>query len=79
MHFSYNYCIISYRHPETSERPTFTNLVFRLSQPENQLLQWTDTSISTHDDPQSTMLGAPLETASNLHFDLQQQYLDVNN
>ena len=62
------------RHPETSGRPIFTNLVFRLSQPENQLLQWMNT-IGTH-DPQSTMLGAPLETASNLHSDLQQQYFD---
>ena len=58
-----------------SGRSTFTSLLFKLSQPENQLLQWTDT-IGTHDDPQSTMLGAPMETASNLHFDLQQQYLD---
>ena len=61
------------RHPEASERPSFITLVFRLSQPENQLLKWTDRDKSdTH--PQSTMLGAPLETASNLHSDLQQQY-----
>ena len=65
---------LSVRHPETSGRPSFANLISRLSQPENQLLKWTDRDKSvTH--PQSTMLGAPLEAACNLHSDLQQQYL----
>ena len=63
----------SYRHPEASGRPSFDSLVSKLSQPENQLLKWTDKDKSvTH--PQSTMLGAPLEAASSLHSDLQQQY-----
>ena len=63
-----------YRHPETSGRPSFASLVSRLSQPENQLLKWTDRNKNvTHS--QSTMLGAPLETASNLYSDLQNTYM----
>ena len=67
------YITIAFRHPEASGRPSFSTLLSRLSQPENQLLKWTDTI--TH-DPQSTMLGAPLKTASDLHSDLQQQYIN---
>ena len=62
------YITITFRHPEASGRP-FSTLLSRLSQPDNELLKWTDTI--TH-DPQSTMLGAPLKTAS----DLQQQYIN---
>ena len=62
---------VTHRNAEASERPSFVSLVSRLSQPENQLLKWADKDKSvTH--PQSTMLGAPLEAASDLHSDLQQ-------
>ena len=37
------------------------------------LLKWTDEDKTR--DPQSTMLGAPLETASDLHSDLQHKYV----
>ena len=62
---------VTHRNAETSERPSFASLVTRLSQPENQLLKWTDRDKSVT-NPQSTMLGAPLETASDLHSDIQQ-------
>ena len=61
-----------FRHPEASERPSFTSLVFKLSQPENQLLLWKE----TYDpDSQSTLLGAPLETVlSNQNKPFNQGY-----
>ena len=37
------YITIPFRHPEASGRPSFSTLLSRLSQPENQLLKWTDT------------------------------------
>ena len=73
--FCLSHYIVCCRHPETSGRPSFASLVSRLSQPENQLLKWTDRDKSIA-HPQSTMLGAPLETASELYTNLQHLYLD---
>ena len=62
-----------YRHPKTTGRPSFASLHHKLSRPESLLLKWTDGDKTR--DPQSTMLGAPLETASDLHSDLQHKYV----
>ena len=53
-------------------RLSFSIVVSRLSQPENQLLKWTT---GKDKSSRSTMLGAPLETGFDLHSDLQQQYM----
>ena len=54
-----------HRHPETSSRPTFDDLVSDLSQPDFKLLQ-TETD---------TCLGANLDTAHNLYPELQKMYI----
>ena len=46
---------------------SFVSLLYRLSQPDNELI--TEVDRQRQDHPQSTMLGAPLETATNLHSD----------
>ena len=53
------------RHPETSSRPTFVDLVSDLSQPDFKLLQ-TETD---------TCLGAQLDTVHNLYPELQNIYM----
>ena len=58
---------------KTAGRPSFASLHHKLSRPESLLLKWTDGDKIR--DPQSTMLGAPLETASDLHSDLQHKYV----
>ena len=63
------------RHPKTTGRPSFASLHHKLSRPESLLLKWTDQDGDKTRDPQSTMLGALLETASDLHSDLQHKYV----
>ena len=56
--------LLSCRHPEASGRLSFSIVVSRLSQPENQLLKYAE------EDVESSQLGAPLEIGLNLHTDL---------
>lgn len=64
--------IYTFRHPETSSRPTFANLVSRLSQPEWAIILWTRRDKETH--PQAAILGAPLEAGQGLYLELQNAY-----
>ena len=61
------HCYICFltRHPETSSRPTFVDVVSDLSQPDFKLLH-TETD---------TCLGAELDTAHNLYPELQNIYI----
>ena len=59
------YPFLSCRHPETSSRPTFVDLVSDFSEPDVELLH-TETD---------TCLGAHLETAYNLYPELQRKYI----
>ena len=67
------YCTHFFLYPKTTGRPSFASLHHKLSRPESLLLKWTDGDKTR--DPQSTMLRAPLETASDLHSDLQHKYV----
>ena len=57
---------LSNRHPKTSGRPTFTDLVSRLS------LQ--GLKVSESDEQEGTVLGGSLESAYELYTDLQNTY-----
>ena len=65
------------RHPESSGRPSFEDLVLSLSDGENHdeanLLKWSDEDKAIH--PQAATLGADLETAQCLYMDLQMAYI----
>ena len=65
---------INDRHPETSSRPTFVKLVSDLSQADVKLLS---SPLSNEDktcNPESPVLGGPLDTGHNLYIDLQRMY-----
>ena len=61
-----------YRHPETSERPSFVILVSKLSQPDYKVLYFLASDKGIH--RQASVLGAPLEAGQNLYLDLQNMY-----
>ena len=61
-----------YRHPDCSSRPDFGMLLMQLGRPDTKLLKWSeeDRTIGT----EAAMLGAPLDKATELYKDLQEQY-----
>ena len=61
------------RHPEPSGRPSFADLVFDLSQPDGDLLVWSEQDQSSH--PQAAVLGAPIEAGAPLYPLLQNSYV----
>ena len=65
----YNY----FRHPDTESRPTFSELHAALSQPETELLGWSERDKKVH--PQAAVLGAPLESGKDLYLELQEMYI----
>ena len=76
MHSSYaQYILLSYRHPETAGRPSFSHLASVLSQPDKGLLVWSDEDKNCH--PQALMLGAPLEAGTHLYPLLQKTYMRI--
>ena len=62
------------RHPEASSRPSFSHLLRALSQPETELLSWSEEDIRVH--PQAAMLGTPLEAGKDLYIELQNTYIN---
>ena len=64
---------LQHRHPETSGRPTFADILQKLSLPDLHLLQWSEADKAVH--PEASILGAKLEAATDLYTELQQSYL----
>ena len=60
------------RHPDTSWRPTFAQVVEALSEPEFDLLNWFEEDVKVH--PQAAVLGAHLEAGKDLYRELQEAY-----
>ena len=63
----------SYRQPQSSQRPTFSQLVEMLSRAEFELFMWEEEDLRDC-DPQVKVIGAPLEVAQNLYLDMQNMY-----
>ena len=61
------------RNPDKSCRPTFEAILRTLSEPEDQLVQWTREDTQTHS--QCSLLGAPLDCGRDLYPSLQGMYL----
>ena len=61
------------RHPQASSRPTFSQLLQALCQPETELLSWSEEDLRVH--PQAAVLGAPLEASKDLYPELQEIYI----
>ena len=68
----YSWYNLYYRHPDKSSRPSFTEVVEALSEPEIDLLCWSEEDTAVH--PQAAVLGAPLEAGVNLYPELQGTY-----
>ncbi len=66
------YKCILFRHPDTSSRPSFTEVLEALSEPETDLLRWSAEDTAVH--PQAAVLGAPLEAGVDLYPELQETY-----
>lgn len=79
-------CIhLNYRHPEGSCRPTFSEVLDSLLQPESELLYWkaimTEGQLaegsqqSSSSSAEAAILGAPLENGEKLYPELQRTYM----
>ena len=66
----------SIRHPEASERPSFTSMFQYLSQPKEQLLEHGLSEEEKQESPNGTILGGPLEAGHDLFKNLQTRYLE---
>ena len=66
----------SYRNPDPRSRPQFGQITKLLAGSTGYLLGWSDEDkqIGSED---AMKLGAPLEVANNLYFDLQLQYKQI--
>lgn len=63
-----------YRHPKSSGRPTFSEILqYLLSRTDNKLLKWKEEDNLTH--PEASVLGAKLGAALQLYGDLQHAYV----
>ena len=63
-----------YRHPETSLRPGFRDIVLTLVGSEQMVLNIPEEDSSSN--PLAGVLGAPLEAGENMYTDLQKRYID---
>ena len=63
----------AYRQPESSRRPTFSQLVEMLSRADFELFAWEEEDLKGCDQ-RVKVIGAPLELAQNLYTDLQNMY-----
>ena len=61
------------RHPEKSNRPTFSSLCKALSQDSRAVLGWSVEDRNAH--PQATVLGAVLEAGRDLYIETQESYI----
>ena len=62
------------RHPETSIRPAFRDIVLTLVGSEQMVLNIPEEDSSSN--PLAGVLGAPLEAGENMYTDLQKRYID---
>ena len=62
-----------HRQPESSRRPTFSQLVEMLSRADFELFAWEEADLKGCDQ-RVKVIGAPLELAQNLYTDLQNTY-----
>ena len=65
--------LLCYRHPDPVARPTFSELYQALSQPESELLGWSEEDMRVHS--QAAVLGAPLEAGKDLYRELQERHI----
>ena len=69
------------RHPEGSCRPTFSEVLDSLLQPESELLYWKlmedGKAGSVHPNAESAILGAPLQAGEHLYPELQCAYMSM--
>ena len=65
-----------YRHPETSQRPSFRDIVLTLVGSEEVVLNIPEEDSST--DPLAGVLGAPLEAGEGMYSELFKRYLDAD-
>ena len=65
--------ILDCRHPNTSERPGFTEITRQLSLPDPKLLKWSQEDKLVH--PEAAELEADLLCAQDLYKDLQNRYI----
>ena len=75
MSVMYYYCL--FRNPDPKSRPQFGQITKLLFGSSEYLLGWSDEDKQVVGED-AMKLGAPLESASNLYIDLQQQYLSKN-
>ena len=71
--------IINYimcRHPETSQRPSFRDIVLTLVGSEKMVLNIPEEDSSAN--PLAGVLGAPLEAGENMYSELFKRYLDAD-
>ena len=61
------------RHPESSERPSFRDIVLTLASGEKNVLNIPEEDSSTN--PLAGVLGAPLEAGENMYSELQRRYI----
>ena len=62
-----------YRQPESSRRPTFSQLIEMLSRADFELFTWEEEDLKGCDQ-RVKIIGAPLEIAQNLYSVLQNMY-----
>ena len=67
-----SYLLFPSRHPETSFRPAFRDVVLTLVGSEQMVLNIPEVDSSTN--PLAGVLGAPLEAGENMYTDLQKRY-----
>ena len=65
---------MSYRHPESIQRPTFNGLHAMLNKPDNSILAWTVQDESLYSENART-IGAVYEDGETLFSDLQKTYI----
>ena len=65
---------ITCRHPKTSLRPAFRDVVLTLVGSEQMVLNIPEED--SFSNPLAGVLGAPLEAGENMYTDLQKRYID---
>ena len=65
--------VLSFRQPESSRRPTFSQLMEMLSRADFELFAWDEEDLNGCDQ-RIKVIGAPLELVQNLYTDLQNTY-----
>ena len=72
--------ILHLRHPEGCCRPTFSEVLDSLLQPESELLYWkpiSEDGEGVHSESKSAILGAPLQAGEQLYPELQCTYMSM--